>query len=236
MRNAILVSILTAVLVVGSASVYAGPPANGTYKSSSGQFDEGREASSWAAGGGGFTGVGNVLHAESWDGSTFGVDWKILCPQVTSVLVLLDLVDANGNGQRIFQITYAGGMIELGGTGPWAGGDAQYVGIIDNYSEFRTVQYQSNMVVGSVSNHNVSAHLQGYTASCITWGIGNGAWLGMSPNAKPANYPDYRDGNCNPGPTMGHWGDFRDLTISVQGCAVSTEESTWGGVKSIYRQ
>jgi hypothetical protein len=234
MRNAILVSILTAVLVVGAASVYAGPPANGTYKSTNGDFDEGREASSWAAGD--FVGVGNVLHAESWDGAAFGVDWKILCPQVANVFVVLDLVDGNGNGQRIYQITYVGGMIELGGTGPWAGGDAQYTGIIDTYAEFRTVQYQSNVVVGSVSNHSVSAHLQGYTASCMTWGIGNGAWLGSSPNMKPADYPDYRDGACAAGPTTGHWGDFRDLTISVQGCAVSTEESTWGGVKAIYRR
>jgi hypothetical protein len=53
---------------------------------------------------------------------------------------------------------------------------------------------------------------------------------------KPADYPDYRDGACAAGPTTGHWGDFRDLTISVQGCAVSTEESTWGGVKAIYRR
>jgi len=35
-------------------------------------------------------GVGNVLHAESWDGATFGTDWRILCPQVTSVFLLVD--------------------------------------------------------------------------------------------------------------------------------------------------
>ncbi|HEU4366577.1 MAG TPA: hypothetical protein VFT13_14065, partial [Candidatus Krumholzibacteria bacterium] len=58
---------------------------------------------------------------------------------------------------------------------------------------------------------------------------------GSSPNAKPADYPDYRDANCNAGPTDGHWGDIRDLTVSVTGCAVSTEQSTWGGVKSLYR-
>jgi hypothetical protein len=235
MRNAILISILTAVLVAGSVAVYAGPPANGTYQSLNGDFDNGREASSWAPGGGGYLGVGNVLHAESWDGATFGVDWQILCPQVVNTFLVLDMLDANGNGQQIWQITYAGGTVVLGGTGPWAGGDAQYTGIIDTYSEFRTVQFQNFAVVGAVSNHAVSAHLQGYTASCMTWGIGNGAWLGMSPNAKPADFPDYRDANCSAGPTEGHWGNFTDLTISVQGCAVSTEQSTWGAVKSLYR-
>lgn len=230
MRNAILISIVTAVLVLGSVAVYAGPPASGTWKSTNGDFDEGREASSWAAGD--FLGVGNVLHAESWDGASLGGDWQILCPQVTSVVLLVDLV-VGGNGQRIYQITYAGGTIVLGGAGPWAGGDAQYVGVIDTYSEFRTVQYAGGIVVGSVSNHNVSAHLQGYASSCMTWGIGNGAWLGNGP--VPAGFPDYRDGSCNPGPVEGHYGNFTDLTLSVTGCPVSTEQSTWGAVKAIYR-
>ncbi len=231
MRNAILVSILTAVLVAGSVAVHAGPPVNGTYKSSLGHFDEGREASSWN---GGFLALGNVLHAQSWNGAALGGHWKVLCPKVTNVTLIVDLVFA-GNGQRIYMIEYAGGMVQLDGSGPWGGGDAMYTGMIDTYVEMRTMQFVSNNMVGSVSNHSVSAKLQGYTTSCMTWGIGNGVWRGNSPTAKPAGYPDYRDANCNPGPTVGHWGDFRDLTLTVQGCAVSTEESTWGGVKSIYR-
>lgn len=233
MRNAILISILTVVLVAGAASVYAGPPINGTYKSSLGQFDEGREASSWAAGGG-FLSTGGVLHAESWDGGTLGGDWKVLCPQVVSVTLIVDLV-FGGNGQRIYQIDYTGGVIELGGAGPWGNGDPVYTGIIDTYVEIRTVLYAAGVKVGSVSDHAVSAHLQGYTQSCMTWGIGNGAWLGESPAAKPAGYPDYRLASCTPAPDSGHWGDITDLTISVTGCAVSAETKTWGSVKSLYR-
>lgn len=233
MRNAILVSILAAAIAMGAASAYAGPPANGTYKSSSGQFDEGREASSWP-GANSFLSVGNVLHAESWDGATLGGDWKVVCPVVIDVSLIFDLVFA-GTGQRAYLITYAGGYVELGGAGPWAGGDAFYTGVIDTYYEVRTLQYAASVLVGSVSDHSVSAHLQGYTASCVTWGIGNGNLLGNSPASKPAGYPDYRDANCNPGPTNGHWGDFRDLTVTVQGCAVSTQSSSWGAVKSLYR-
>lgn len=235
MRNAILVSILAAVVIVASVTAFAGPPLNGTYKSLNGDFDNGREASSWPVGGGNYIGTGNVLHAESWDGSTFGTDWKVLCPQVINVTLVADLT-FGGDGQKIYQIDYAGGMIELGGSGPWGNGDPQYTGLIDTYTEFRTVQYVSGGIVGAVSNHSVSAHLQGYTASCMTWGIGNGALIGMSPDAKPADYPDFRDGNCNAGPNQGHWGNFTDLTISVQGCAVATQQSTWGGVKSMYRK
>jgi len=230
MRNAILISIVTAVLVIGSVAVYAGPPVSGTYKSTNGDFDEGYEASSWGLGG--YLGTGNVLHAESWDGAALGGDWQVLCPQVVAVTLVVDLV-FGGNGQRIYQIDYAGGTMVLGGTGPWAGGDAQYTGLIDTYNEFRTVQYAGGVMVGAVSNHNVSAHLQGYTSSCMTWGIGNGVWLGNG--ALPANYPDYRNSSCISGGN-GHYGEIRDLTISVQGCAVATEQSTWGGVKSIYRK
>ncbi len=233
MRNAILVSILAAALVLGAVSVYAGPPANGTYKSTNGDFDEGREASSWAAGGG-FLSTGGTLHAESWDGTALGGDWKILCPTVVNVTLVADLV-FGGNGQRIYLIEYAGGFIELGGAGPWAGGDASYTGVIDSYYETRTVQYVGGVKVGSVSDHAVSAHLQGYTTACMTWGIGNGVWLGESPNALPAGYPDWRDANCNAGPTSGHWGDIRDLTLSVSGCAVSTQQKSWGAVKSLYK-
>jgi len=234
MRNAILISILTVVLAVGAASVYAQPPVNGTYKSSNGQFDEGREASSWVAGGG-FLSTGGVLHAESFDGAALGGDWKIVCPQVVTVSLIVDLT-FGGNGQRIYQLDYAGGYIELDGGGPWGGGDPSYTGVIDTYVEIRTVQYVGGAKTGSVSDHSVSAHLQGYPQSCMTWGIGNGAWLDESPNVKPANYPTFLDPACGATATTGHWGTFSDLTISVTGCSVAAQEATWGSVKALYRE
>jgi len=235
MRNAILVSIMAATLIVGAATVQAGPPAAGTYKSSApwSQFDEGREASSWP-GANTFLSTGNVLHAESWDGVGFGTDWKVLCPVVSSVNLILDLT-FSGTGQKIYLIEYTGGYLHLGGTGPWAGGDANYVGLIQSYYETRTIQYVSGNMVGSVSDHSVAAQIQGYAQSCVAWGIGNGVWLGNSPTAKPANYPSWNDANCNANQNDGHWGDIRDLTVSVTGCAVSTQQSSWGAVKSLYR-
>jgi hypothetical protein len=231
MRNAILISVLTIVLMIGAASVTAGPPVNGTYKSTLGQFDEGREGSSWA--GGGFLSVGNVLHAESWDGGALGGDWKIVCPLAVAVILIDDSV-IGGNGHRIYMITYAGGYVELGGAGPWAGGDASYTGSIDTYAEFRTIQYVGGVKVGSDSDHSVNARLNGYTSTCVVWGIGNGVWRGEG--ALPAGHPAYLDPNCGLWPGVGHFGDIRDLTISIHGCAVATEEATWGSVKALYRE
>ena len=247
MRNAILVSILTVVLVVSAAAVWAGPPLSGTWKSTNGDFDEGTATTKWAAGN--FVGVGNVLYGRSYAGGVFTNDWTIQCPTVVAVTVLSPIVGVNGNA--IYMFTYSGGYVTLGGPGnPWNGGDAVYTGVIDTYTEIRTIQYASSKIVGAVSDHSVSAHIQGYNDACVAWAIGNGVLRGGSSpslplpfnytvlqSVKSAGYPDYPGAGCVLGPNgPGHWDDIRDLTLTVQGCAVATEPTTWGGVKSIYRR
>jgi hypothetical protein len=103
----------------------------------------------------------------------------------------------------------------------------------------------NNAVVGAVSDHSVTAHIQGYPESCISWAIGNGVLrggeypffnTGVLQNSKPANYPDFHTYNCILAPVeYGHWDDIRDLTLSITGCAVATDPTTWGAVKAKYR-
>jgi hypothetical protein len=230
MRNAILISILSAVLVAGAASVYAGPPLNGIYKSSDGDFDEGRETSTWA--GGNFLSTANVLHALAWDGSVLGGDWRITCPYVVTVTLVADLVFF-GNGSRIYQIEYAGGTFSLGGSGgqPWANGDAVYTGNLTGFTELRTLLFTGGNMVGSDSDFSFDGQVNGYSQSCVN-GIANGAWLGNG--AAPANYPTNLTSNCVAGGT-GHYADTRDLTLTIAGCSVATQPATWGTVKSLYR-
>lgn len=234
MRNAILVSVLTVVLVVGASVVSAGPPVSGTWKSSLGWFDEGTEASSWP-GANTFLSTGNVLFAQSRDGSGFTTDWVISCPMVVSVNLESDNT-VGGTGQKEYKLVYTGGYVTLGGPGmPWDGGDPSYTGVITTYEEYRTVLYVGGAMAGSVSDHSVKATIQGYLDTCVAWGVGNGVWRGNTPSAKPADYPAFHDANCNVAGATGHWSDTRDLTISVTGCLVATEPSTWGAVKSLYR-
>ncbi len=225
---------LAIALVITTLAIpaFAGPPLNGTYKSSLGDFDEGRESTSWL--GGGFLSTGNVLHAQSWDGSTLGGDWEILCPQVVTVTLLVDMV-SGGNGQRIYRIDYAGGFLKLGGAGPWAGGDLSYFGPLDTCVEIRTIIFADDVKVGSVSDHSVSGHFNGYSQTCLTVAIGNGVWLGESPTVTPANYPTNNDTSCNPTASSGHFGDITDLTLSITGCSLSAQSATWGSVKAMYR-
>ena len=234
MRNSKIVLIMLVVVAASVTAAWAGAPFNGVYKSSNGDFNEGREGSWWQTGS--FLGLGNVLHAESWDGLTLGTDWKILCPQVVRVTLIVDLT-SGGTGQKIYQLDYRGGYLELSGTGPWGNGDALYTNVIDTYYEFRTIQYDVGLMVGSVSDHQVTAHSSLYGGKCLTWGIGNGVWLGDGFKILPG-YPSFADRSCfpfPPGSTKGHWGDIRDLTMTIQGCTVSTEASSWGAVKAMYR-
>jgi hypothetical protein len=247
MKNAILVSILTVVLVVSAAAVWAGPPLSGTWKSTNGDFDEGTATTKWSATNN-YIGVGNVLYGRSFAGGVFTNDWTISCPIVVSVIPLVPIAGANGNA--IFQITYSGGYVTLGGPGnPWNGGDAVYTGTIDTYTEIRTIQYASSKIVGAVSDHSVTAHIQGYPESCIAWAIGNGVLRGGDSPSTPLpfnygvlqslkgnGYPGYPLGGCALSPQgPGHWDDIRDLTLSVQGCAVATDPTTWGEIKAKYR-
>src|SRR5262245_61995074 len=111
MRNAILVSILTVVLVVSAAAVWAGPPLSGTYKSTSGDFDEGTATTQ---SGGSYLGTGNTIYGRSYNGG-FTNDWTISCPTVVSVVPLGLPIGATGN--FTYMITYSGGYVTLGGPG-----------------------------------------------------------------------------------------------------------------------
>lgn len=249
MRNAILVSFLTGVLLVGAAVVQAGPPLNGTYKSTLGQFDEGTATTKSA---GNFLAAGNTLYGRSYAGGVFTNDWTFQCISVQSAVPLGAPIGNNGNYQ--YMITYnIGGYVTLGGPGnPWNGGDAVYNGIVDSFVEFRTIQVVQGTVRGWTSDYAVNAHFEGYPESCVAWAIGNGVLIGGTspqspkpfnttvpttlPTVKAANYPDFPGPGCVLGPTgPGHWEDIRDLTLTIVGCTVATESSSWGKVKSMYR-
>jgi len=224
--------ILFAILMAIAFPVLAGEPVNGIYKSSDGDFDEGRESSFSPSGG--YVSNLNTMHAESWDGSALGGDWKLMCPFVVAVNLIDDTVSGNGDGHRIYMLNYIGGFLELSGTGPWTNGDAVYTAWMVSQTEFRTIQYVGNVMVGSVSDHRILAKFPPAGTVCAAMGIGNSVWLG-SGAAPAAGYPNYRDANCNPRAGTGSWGDVRDITLSIHGCVVATEEVSWGSVKAMYR-
>jgi hypothetical protein len=219
----------------------AGPPANGTYKSTDigGTMLPGRYSESW------FPGklmVNNTLNEQSWDGFTLGTQWHWYCPWISVPPVLLvDTVDGNGNGQKIWRVTYTGGYCWIDGAGPWAGGDASYMANITNWTAIVTEQYADSVEVGTVRNHNASAMFTDYNETCMSLSISNVEKLGDTTGGPlPANYPDFWDwigcvdiGTVGPG----EWGDVDSITFTITGCVpVATQPVTWGAVKALYRE
>lgn len=220
----------------------AGPPLVGDYTTTDlgGPVSVGRYSEAWTAGGGALL-AGTTLNAESWDGASLGTEWRYWCATEPAPGVLLvNTVNASGNGNKTYMKTFTGGYIWLSGTGPWANGDPSYPGVIDTYTEFETIQYSNWVPVGAVTNVQATAHFDAYPTSCMAFSVSNGVRVGSTEfgMTKPADYPDLlAAGTCAPGLTEGAWWDMMTMTLSISGngCATPTKSASWGAVKAIYR-
>jgi hypothetical protein len=231
----LLAFLLTLLLAV---PVLAGPPADGTYKSTDigGTMLTGFYSETWN---GGPLSVGNTVNEESWDGAALGTQWKWFCAYVAAPPVLLWDGTSGGNGTKIWQAVYVGGQAWFDGIGaPWDGGDADYTATVDTWIATVTELYSGGVEVGTVKTVNATASFVGYGDACIVLALSNlekhddGAVL-------PPNYPDFMDGgSCTSFGTTGpgEWGEVDDITYSILGCTVRTEESTWGAVKARYQR
>jgi hypothetical protein len=237
-RSAIALLALLSLLVAGLA--LAGPPLEGVYDSTDmgGSVYLGRYSEAWDAGSSAL-GIGTTLNAESWDGATLASQWRYWCSTIMTAPVLLtNTVNASGNGNRTYMKTFVGGYIWLTGSGPWANGDADYPGTIDTYNEFETITYVNWVSVAAVTNVQATAHFDAYPNECMTFYIGNGSEVGSTDKGgtKPATYPDFLDATCNSTRIEGAWWDMFTLTLSITGCNVPVEETTWGGIKVLYSE
>jgi len=238
MKRSGIAFLLLALLLAGTS--LAGPPLQGAYKSVDygGVVYLGRYSEGWDAGGSAVQ-AGTTLNAQSWSGTVLGTQWKYWCAtESMDGFIWIDNVDANGNGNRVYLKSFAGGYIWLSGSGPWANGDPDYPGVITSYNETETVTYQNWVPIAANTSVNATARFDGYDA-CLGFTIGNGARVGTTDlgNVKPADYPDFMDPGCGIGNrTLGAWWDFHDITLSITGCVVPVEDATWGAIKAIYSE
>jgi hypothetical protein len=236
MRRPVIALCSVALFLAGVA--LAGPPLAGSYNSTDigGSVLVGRYTEGWAAGGGGLL-TGATLNCASWDGFSLGTQWRYWCgTQVSNSVLLINTVNAQGNGNRTYASTYVGGYFWLSGTGPWANGDAAYPGVMDSYVEYETIQYSNWNQIGAITNVQMSAHFDNYPEACMSYNMGNGLRVSDTNLGQPApaNYPQFLDTNCNSGPTEGAGWNFFTITLTIVDCSVGSEETTWGAVKSIY--
>lgn len=235
-RFGLVLTALVTMLLAGAS--LAGPPLDGSYDSVDlgGPVFTGRYTEGWDAGGEA-TGAGTTLNAESWDGTDLGTQWRYWCgTELADGVLISDNVDANGNGNRTYVKTFAGGYIWLSGSGPWANGDPEYTGAIDTYSEVEIVTYVGWVSTAAVTNVQATAHFDGYADACMTFYIGNGSRNATTDNGDPipTDYPGLLDPNCDATRTEGAFWDFFSVTLSISGCTTPVQETTWGAVKAMY--
>lgn len=227
-------------VVVGclfATSAQAGAPLLGTYTSQAGDVSHGRHTESFANVGE-FLTIGNAVNAASWDGATLGVQWSYSCPDISSTLLIADLVNpVTGDGQKIYKKYFTGGTFVLNGTGEaWDGGDASYAGVINFFSETTTIIYSNFQRVNAVTDITWTGHFSGLGYPCVQWAA-NGATLGDTSGGGtlPVGFPPFvNPTDCSLGRTHGIWWQDSDVTMTIYGCTVPTQESTWGNVKALY--
>ncbi len=241
MRKATSIVLLAAAMLGAWAVLaHAAAPLPGLYQSTDigGVLSPGRYTEGWDAGGSALS-SGTTQNCASWNGAALGTEWRYTCgTQVSNGVVTYDNVDVNGNGNRTIACTYVGGVFWLGGSGPWANGDAEYPGHFDSYVEYETVTYLGGMPVAAVTNVQTTAHFDAYPSTCMSFSIANGSRVGTTDlgGVMPASYPAMLDAACNPTRTLGAWWNMSSMTISIlSGCATPTRPSTWGSLKAAYR-
>jgi len=234
------ISILAVAALAVAATALAGPPLNGTYQSTDlgGPLELGRYSEAFAAPDGGLA-PGVTYNAQSFDGADLATQWWYYCgTMVAPPMLLIDSVNpATGNGNRTYMKTFVGGFIWLSGAGPWANGDPDYNGIVDSYTLFETITYTNWNRVAAVFSIDATGHFNNYSTSCMTFGIGNGSQAGSTDwgDTPPADYPALlQQDTCDPVMTLGTWWNMHTITLTITGCTVPVDETTWGAFKSLY--
>lgn len=234
----VLACVLGAVLATPAMAA----PVTGTYTSTDlgGQLLTGR-ASTWRSGIN--SGLPHVLHAQSWDGATPGTQWEVVCPTENANFSVQDN-RVGGVGTIVYTSTFSGGTFTFfpGNPTPWPWGDG--TGTLGATTLITTVQYvlinNVSTPVAAVVNGNTSGSFVGGCA--LTFVIANGVGVGETTSlnpaiTKPADYPAFLDGTCQPAPPSqqyGSWGTVITITMHID-CETPARRSTWGAVKTLYR-
>jgi hypothetical protein len=207
-------------------------PICGTYTSTDigGEMLPGRFSYSWMGGGEGA--VGNVMNIQSWDGTTFGTQWSILCPsQYGEPSMISNTLDQNGTGELQFDVRFVGGSLRMAPSCPWnpPGANEQTL------TGLTTIVTSTHQYVGGVRISRIDEfviYLQYWSHYDFVFSAQNIVMGGfeISPG-----YPPYLDGDCTHNDeTLGLWGDSVEVTVET--CHdLPVQSTTWGQIKAMYQ-
>jgi hypothetical protein len=227
--------VLALIGVLIAAPTLATPPTIGVYSPDNGRFSE-----SWKGGQEGAK--DNTINAASWDGAALAGQWYLTCMVASAQAQETDRdLDEFGTGYIKYETKYGGGMLWLSATGPWGDGSENYTCTVSPTGMTVTVthQYVMGTRIAAVSDITIFGVFDNYS-NCFSYTLSNAAIEGVGATT-PAGYPVYQDENCDTGTSVyGAWGSVDDITLAIYSptdveCTIPVEETTWGQIKSMYK-
>jgi hypothetical protein len=234
MKLARMVLVCAAVMLIAHAALAecAHQPVQGSYSTTTGSMIGGRASEAFCSGVG--PGVpGNTQNAMSWNGAVLGGQWTLsgMAIDASGAVVKSQYFDASGNGYIDYVTNYTGGQFWLSGAGPWGDGLGDFAGQILYYNVGTKVSYIGWQPIGATSNIDIRGVFNDCNYCFIDYGIANSLLMWSGPvAAMPPNYPPFL---C--GASSGEAHDVCCITIHVLCDVTSTEQSTWGAIKTLYR-
>jgi hypothetical protein len=233
MRFLRILSVCSMLILLASAAFgeCTTAPTDGVYTTSAGTLLGGRSSEAWCSGVGPGQ-IGNTENALSWDGTNLGAQWKVYGMASSGAVETARYFDAYGNGWIDYTTNYTGGYFWLSGTGVWGDGSTDYSGNVTYFNVGARVTYVGGSPVGVTSNILLTGAFSDCEHCSIEYAISNAIliWQTGYPTGMPANYPPFL---CSA--NSGELFDACCIVMKIHCNPVSTDQSTWGAIKSLYR-
>jgi hypothetical protein len=209
------------------------PPKDGIYTTSNGTLLGGRVSEAWCSGLGPGR-PGNTENAMSWDGTNLGLQWRVWGQAIdaSGAVETARHFDANGNGWIDYVTNYDGGQFWLSANHLWGDGTTNYTGTITYYNVGARVNYIGWQPIGVTSNVLLTGSFDDCANCALEYAISNALliWRSDHQTPMPADYPPFL---CNA--SSGELFDACCSVAKIYCTPISTESSTWGGIKALYR-
>jgi len=209
------------------------PPTDGVYMTYNNTILAGRVSEAWCSGAGPGQ-PGNTENAMSWDGTNLGLQWKVWGQAIDAngAVETGRYFDANGNGWIDYVTDYTGGQFWLSGNHLWGDGSTDYTGTITYFNVGARVKYTGWQPVGVTSNIFLTGAFNDCTNCALEYAISDAllVWRTGYPAPMPADYPPFL---CNA--STGELFNACCIVAKIFCTPISTESSTWGGIKALYR-
>jgi hypothetical protein len=235
MRLSVLVATFSVLTMISAAAFgqCVHQPKDGVYTTSNGTLLGGRASEAWCSGVGPGQ-PGNTESAMSWDGTNLGGQWRVwgMSIDVGGAVETGRFFDAYGTGWIDYATNYVGGQFWLSGSYLWGDGSGDYTGTITYFNVGARVSYVRGTPVGVSSNIFLTGSFDGCANCSIEYAISNAllVWQTGYETPMPVNYPAF---SC--GASSGELFDACCIVAKIYCSPISTESSTWGGIKALYR-